>query len=79
MEAVVVRALVIKERNATVRCMPGHSKFRPGQVTPVPNLFLAGDWTDTGWPSTMEGAVRSGILAANQVVESSDKTQMNFV
>ncbi len=68
MEAVVVRALVVKERSATIRCIPGHYKLRPGQVTPVPNLFLAGDWTDTGWPATMEGAVRSGILAADQVI-----------
>ena len=68
MEAVVVRALVVKERSATIRCIPGHYKLRPGQVTPVPNLFLAGDWTDTGWPATMEGAVRSGSLAADQVI-----------
>ena len=38
--------------------------MRPAATTAVPNLFLAGDWTATGWPSTMEGAVRSGRLAA---------------
>ena len=40
----------------------------PGPVTPLPNLFLAGDWTDTGWPATMEGAVRSGYRAAEVVL-----------
>jgi len=43
-------------------------RFRPAQDVGVKNLFLAGDWTRTGWPSTMEGAVRSGYLAAEAVL-----------
>ena len=42
----------------------GTEALRPGAATAIPNLFLAGDWTRTGWPATMEGAVRSGYLAA---------------
>jgi uncharacterized protein with NAD-binding domain and iron-sulfur cluster len=58
------RALVVKQRDATFAAVPGVRRLRPTQATPVPNLFLAGDWTDTGWPATMESAVRSGLLAA---------------
>jgi uncharacterized protein with NAD-binding domain and iron-sulfur cluster len=47
---------------------PGLDARRPPQATAVPNLFLAGDWTDTGWPATLEGAVRSGYLAAEGVL-----------
>jgi zeta-carotene desaturase len=63
-EANVVKATVIKEVNATFSPEPGVDRWRPAQTTPISNLFLAGDWTQTGWPSTMEGAVRSGYLAA---------------
>ena len=52
---------------ATFRCTPGSAELRPPARTPVKNLFLAGDWTNTGWPSTMEGAVRSGTAAAAAV------------
>ena len=48
--------------------VPGVDRFRPPQASPVPNLALAGDWTATGWPATMEGAVRSGYLAAEAVL-----------
>lgn len=58
------RAFVVKQRDATFAATPGVRQLRPTQVTPVPNLFLAGDWTATGWPATMESAVRSGLLAA---------------
>ena len=61
----VLRVLIVKQPEATFRCTPGASAHRPSQVTPIPNLFLAGEWTDTGWPSTMEGAVRSGVFAAD--------------
>ena len=64
----VLKALVIKQRNATFRCVPGSGDIRPGSQTPYGNLFLAGDWTDTGWPSTMEGAVRSGYNAAQAII-----------
>jgi uncharacterized protein with NAD-binding domain and iron-sulfur cluster len=47
---------------------PGVDRLRPVQKTGVPNLHLAGDWTQTGWPATMEGAVRSGYLAAELVL-----------
>ncbi len=61
------KAHVIKEVRATFSAGPGMAKHRPPAVTAVRNLFLAGDWTDSGWPSTMEGAVRSGYLAAEAV------------
>ncbi|MBM3959641.1 MAG: phytoene dehydrogenase [SAR202 cluster bacterium] len=60
----VRRFLSVKQAHATFRCTPGSAAFRPGQRTPLKNLLLAGDWTSTGWPSTMESAVRSGNLAA---------------
>ena len=67
-EARVEELLVVKS-DATFRCQPGTSQFRPPAKTPIDNLVLAGDWTDTGWPSTMEGAVKSGVEAAH-VIES---------
>jgi len=66
-DARVERSIVVKEPRATFRSAPGAAAHRLPQATPVPNLFLAGEWTDTGWPSTMEGAVRSGVLAADLV------------
>ena len=67
-QANIIRALVIKQRNATFRCSPGSGYLRPGSHTPYDNLFLAGDWTNTGWPSTMESAVRSGYNAAQAII-----------
>ncbi len=67
-EAKVVRSLVVKQEHATFRCVPGTASMRPPTETPIENLFLAGEWTDTGWPSTMEGAVRSGVNAANAII-----------
>ncbi len=55
---------VVKQPQATFRCLPGIQDRRLTQTTAVPGLFLAGDWTQTGWPATMESAVRSGNLAA---------------
>ena len=66
--AELVKSTVVKQRNATFRCTPGAQRFRPGPVTASPNLFLAGEWTDTGWPSTMEGAIISGYNAAAAVM-----------
>ncbi len=66
-EAGVLDVSVVKQREATFRCLPGASRLRPGPITPLSNLFLAGEWTNTGWPSTMEGAVRSGREAARTV------------
>ena len=67
-EANLVKATVIKETAATFSPEPGVDRWRPKQESSVQGLFLAGDWTDTGWPATMEGAVRSGYLAAEAVL-----------
>jgi squalene-associated FAD-dependent desaturase len=68
--AQIVKSTVVKQRNATFRCTPGSQRMRPGPATASPNLFLAGEWTDTGWPSTMEGAIISGYNAAAAVMSS---------
>jgi uncharacterized protein with NAD-binding domain and iron-sulfur cluster len=60
----VVRALVVRERHATLSLTPAAERVRPGAPTPLANLFLAGDWTGTGLPATIEGAVASGRAAA---------------
>ncbi len=67
-EASVLRALAVRERRATFSLAPGQP-VRPATCTPVPRLFLAGDWTETGLPATIEGAVVSGHRAA-QAAES---------
>jgi zeta-carotene desaturase len=67
-EAVLTKATVIKEAAATFSPQPGVDRWRPMQQTSIGGLFLAGDWTATGWPATMEGAVRSGYLAAEAVL-----------
>lgn len=66
--ASLVRQSVVKEPHATFRTGPGVSSRRPGPRTAVRGVYLAGDWTDTGWPATMEGAVRSGERAADEVL-----------
>jgi squalene-associated FAD-dependent desaturase len=63
-DAHVHRFLVHREHHATFRAAPGARALRPGPATKLPGLALAGAWTDTGWPATMEGAVRSGHAAA---------------
>jgi squalene-associated FAD-dependent desaturase len=67
-QAAVLRARVVTEHAATFSATPGVDRWRPVQATPLDNLFVAGDWTATGWPATMEGAVRSGYLAAEAVL-----------
>ena len=67
-EAKVVRSIVVRENAATFSPEPGCDHWRLPQRTAVPNLVLAGDWTQTGWPATMEGAVRSGYRAAEVVL-----------
>ncbi len=59
---------VTRERSATFRPAPGSRSVRPGQLTRLAGLALAGAWTATGWPDTMEGAVRSGHLAAEAIL-----------
>jgi squalene-associated FAD-dependent desaturase len=66
-EAKVEKAHVVKEVRATFSAKPGLEQRRPSSASKIPNLFLAGDWTRCGWPATMEGAVRSGYLAAEAV------------
>jgi squalene-associated FAD-dependent desaturase len=66
-DALLEKAHVVKEIRATFSAKPGLEAHRPGNCTDVANLFLAGDWTKSGWPATMEGAVRSGYLAAEAV------------
>ncbi len=61
---------MITEQRAVFSPRRGIEKHRPSQQTAVANLYLAGDWTATGWPATMEGAVRSGYLAAEAVLRS---------
>src|SRR5258706_7473597 len=69
-EAKLEKAHVVKEIRATFSAKPGLEKLRPGARTAIRNLVLAGDWTRSGWPATMEGAVRSGYLAAEAVAET---------
>jgi len=63
-EAEVTEFFVTRERRATFRQAPGSGALRPPAATGLPGLVLAGAWTDTGWPDTMESAVRSGLAAA---------------
>lgn len=66
---------VIKEKRATMLITPESEKFRLTQKTSVPNLFLAGDWTDTGLPATLESAALSGFLAAKCIIEPKDSSR----
>ncbi|HKW62265.1 MAG TPA: hydroxysqualene dehydroxylase HpnE [Candidatus Acidoferrum sp.] len=70
-DAQLLKATVIKEAAATFSPEPGVDRWRPSQATQIPGLFLAGDWTQTGWPATMEGAVRSGYRAAEALLRAS--------
>jgi squalene-associated FAD-dependent desaturase len=69
-EANLLKSAVIKEVHATYSPRPGIDAYRPPQSTTWPRVFLAGDWTATGWPATMEGAVRSGYLAAEALTRA---------
>jgi hydroxysqualene dehydroxylase len=68
-EAQLLDFAVTREPRATFRGRPGQAALRPGPRTAVPGLYLAGAWTDTGWPATMEGAVRSGLTAARAALD----------
>ena len=74
-EAAVTRFMAVKQVSATFRCTPGAQSLRPSQRTPVAGLTLAGDWTQTGWPATMESAVRSGLLAAEEAAAGLDRRE----
>jgi zeta-carotene desaturase len=68
-EAKLIKATVIKEIHATYSPKPGMDQYRPGARSGWPRVFLAGDWTNTGWPATMEGAVRSGYIAGEALAQ----------
>jgi hydroxysqualene dehydroxylase len=68
-EAQVERFFITREPEATFLGAPGTERLRPGARTGMPGIFVAGAWTDTGWPATMEGAVRSGRAAAEAALE----------
>jgi uncharacterized protein with NAD-binding domain and iron-sulfur cluster len=68
-DAEVHEFFVTRERHATFRPAPGTAALRPPAVTAADGLFLAGAWTATGWPATMEGAVRSGTTAAAALLQ----------
>lgn len=68
--ATLLKAAVVKEVRATYSIRPGLDRYRPGPISPWTGIFLAGDWTATGWPATMEGAVRSGYRAAEHLTQS---------
>jgi zeta-carotene desaturase len=70
----LIKSTVVKEVNATYSPRPGIDAHRPKPETIWPRVFLAGDWTATGWPATMEGAVRSGYLAAEALVRATGKS-----
>jgi len=78
-EATLVKATVIKEIYATYAILPGLDKYRPEANTQWPQIFLAGDWTATGWPATMEGAVRSGYFAAEALMKTVGREQKFIV
>jgi squalene-associated FAD-dependent desaturase len=67
-EASLIKSAVLKEARATFSVTRGLDRYRPSQTTAYPGLYVAGDWTATEWPSTMEGAVRSGRFAAGEIV-----------
>jgi zeta-carotene desaturase len=69
-EAQLLKAHVIKEQRATFSAAPETEHLRPTPESGLPKVLLAGDWTRTGWPATMEGAVRSGYLAAEAVCQA---------
>jgi zeta-carotene desaturase len=71
--AQLVRSVVVRENAATFSPEPGCDAWRPSQKTPIEKFMVAGDWTRTGWPATMEGAVRSGYRAAEVVLDAAGR------
>jgi hydroxysqualene dehydroxylase len=72
----IERFEVVREHNATFRSAPGASRLRPGARTRIDGLALAGAWTATGWPATMEGAVRSGLAAAREALRVRERAPL---
>ncbi len=77
--AKLIKSAVIKEVHATYSPRPGIDAYRPGQATAWDRVYLAGDFTATGWPATMEGAVRSGYLAAESLARGSGSRAASFL
>jgi squalene-associated FAD-dependent desaturase len=77
--AEVLEAFVTRERNATFRQEAGSGALRPGPESGIDDLWLAGAWTNTGWPDTMEGAVRSGIRAAEAALRVTSRDAVRFI
>jgi len=77
--AKLLKSTVIKEVHATYSPRPGIDQYRPKPETAWPRVFLAGDWTATGWPATMEGAVRSGYLAAEALARFAGGKSASFL
>jgi len=73
-DAQLLKATVVKEVHATYSAQPGSDSNRPCSRTPWPRILLAGDWTATGWPATMEGAVRSGYRAAEELMRETGQS-----
>src|SRR6201987_3857847 len=78
-QATLLKSTVIKEVNATYSPRPGIDVHRPAPITAWPRVFFAGDWTATGWPATMEGAVRSGYLAAEALAQAAGRKDLHFL
>jgi squalene-associated FAD-dependent desaturase len=78
-DANLLKSTVIKEVHATYSPRPGIEADRPRPETVWPRVFLAGDWTATGWPATMEGAVRSGYLAAQSLARVAGRKDATFL
>jgi zeta-carotene desaturase len=78
-DAKLIKAALVKEVRATFGVPPGIDAARPTAVSPWPGLFLAGDWVQTGWPSTMESAARSGYLAAEALSGAAGRKQRFLV
>jgi zeta-carotene desaturase len=81
-DAKLIRGVTVIEKRATFSPLPGIDRIRPSQAPPengIGNLILAGDYTQTGWPATMEGAVRSGYLAAEAVLARTMSSAPKFL
>ena len=78
-EAKLLKSTVIKEVHATYSPRPGIDQYRPKPETAWSRVFLSGDWTATGWPATMEGAVRSGYLAAEALARFAGGKSASFL
>jgi len=74
-DAQLIKATVVKEVAATFSPAPGCDRLRPGARSPLSNLYLAGDWTATAWPATMESAVRSGYMAAEVILANDGRAK----